>query len=57
MQRSELIKKLKDQNLIKEDEVLKLVVEHDKKELDKLKKEFDEKYEKLKKEGRLKFST
>jgi len=55
MQRKKLIQKLKDQNLIKDDEVYRLVVEHDKKELEKVKSDFDNKFKELRKKGKLDF--
>jgi len=55
MQRKKLIQKLKDQNLIKDDEVYRLVVEHDKKELEKVKADFDNKFKELRKKGKLDF--
>lgn len=53
--KEDLIKKLKQKNLINEDEALRLVIEHDKKELEKAKQAFDEKFNKLKKNGKLDF--
>lgn len=51
--KEKIIAELKKKDLIRDDEVYRLVVEHDKKQLEKVKKEFEESYKELKKKGKL----